>query len=80
MNQIIKLTAFLTLSVSLFLLSSCKRPSFINLTSTNISQNPSGIYTIQTEVDLQDRNILYDSIEILTFCPISKTSPPHRQN
>lgn len=67
MNQIIKLIAFLTLSVSLFLLSSCKRPSFINLTSTNISQNPSGIYTIQTEVDLQDRNILYDSIEVVLY-------------
>ena len=67
MNQIIKLIAFLTLSVSLFLLSSCKRPSFINLTSTNISQNPSGIYTIQTEVDLQDRKIFYDSIEVVLY-------------
>jgi hypothetical protein len=67
MNQIIKLIALLTLSVSLFLLSSCKRPSFINLTSTNISQNPSGIYTIQTEVDLQDRKIFYDSIEVVLY-------------
>ena len=67
MNQIIKLIAFLTLSASLFLLSSCKRPSFINLTSTNISQNPSGIYTIQTEVDLQDRKIFYDSIEVVLY-------------
>lgn len=67
MNQIIKLIAFLTLSVSLFLLSSCKRPSFINLTSTNISQNPSGIYTIQTEVDLQDRKIFSDSIEVFLY-------------
>lgn len=67
MNQIIKLIAFLTLSVSLFLLSSCNRASFINLTSTNISQNPSGIYTIQTEVDLQDRKIFYDSIEVFLY-------------
>ena len=64
MNQIIKLIAFLTLSVSLFLLSSCKRPSFINLTSTNISQNPSGIYTLQTEVDIQDRRVDRSSISV----------------
>ncbi|MDG1138015.1 MAG: IPT/TIG domain-containing protein [Opitutales bacterium] len=32
------------------------------MTSSNISQNPSGIYTLQTEVDLQDRKILPQSI------------------
>ena len=64
MNQIIKLTAFIILSVSLFFLSSCNRPSFINLTSSNLSQNPSGIYTLQTEVDLQDRKILSETVEI----------------
>jgi hypothetical protein len=59
-----KLIPFIGLSLSLFIFSSCKRPSFINLTSSNISQNPSGIYTLQTEVDLQDRKILSDSIEV----------------
>ena len=65
MNQITKLIVFTALSASLFLTLGCKRPSFINLTSTNISQNPSGIYTLQTEVDLQDRKIKSDSIEVL---------------
>lgn len=60
----IKLISFISLSLSLFILSSCKRPSFINLTSSNISQNPSGIYTLQTEVDLQDRKVLSESIQV----------------
>lgn len=45
-------------------LAGCKQPSFINLTSTNISQNPSGIYTLQTEVDIQDRLINRDSVKV----------------
>ena len=44
--------------LALFILAGCKQPSFINLTSTNISQNPSGIYTLQTEVDIQDRVLI----------------------
>ena len=64
MNIILKLLAFLTLSASLFIFTSCKRPSFINLTATNISQNPSGIYTLQTEIDIQDRKVQKDSIKV----------------
>ena len=46
---------FLSLTLAFF--ASCNQPSFINLTSKNISQNPSGIYTLQTELDIQDRKI-----------------------
>ena len=42
--------------------SSCRQPTFINLTSKNISQNPSGIYTLQTEVDIQDRKVDQNSV------------------
>ena len=48
-------------------LSSCRQPTFINLTSKNISQNPSGIYTLQTEVDIQDRRVDQNSIEVLAI-------------
>ena len=65
MNRISNSLASLIFFASLLLLSSCKSPSFINLTSTNISQNPSGIYTLQTEVDLQDRKVVADSVEVL---------------
>lgn len=65
MNIILKLVAFFTLSASLFIFSSCKRPSFINLTATNISQNPSGIYTLQTEIDIQDRKVAKESITVM---------------
>ena len=54
------------LSLTLAFLASCNRPSFINLTSTNISQNPSGIYTLQTELDIQDRKVDSDSVEVFT--------------
>jgi hypothetical protein len=65
MNRISNSLASLIFFASLLFLSSCKSPSFINLTSTNISQNPSGIYTLQTEVDLQDRKVVADSVEVL---------------
>ena len=52
------------LSLTLIFFASCNQPSFINLTSTNISQNPSGIYTLQTELDIQDRNVNQESIEV----------------
>lgn len=50
--------------LALVFFSSCNQPTFINLTSQNISQNPSGIYTLQTEVDVQDRKIVGNSIEV----------------
>ena len=53
---------FFTLIIAF--LTGCKQPSFINLTSTNISQNPSGIYTLQTEVDIQDRLINRDTVKV----------------
>jgi hypothetical protein len=52
------------LSLTIAFLASCKQPSFINLTSTNISQNPSGIYTLQTELDIQDRLINRESVKV----------------
>ena len=42
----------------------CSKPSFINLTSGNLNQNPSGIYTLQTEIDLQDRDVIEDSTRV----------------
>ncbi len=55
---------FLSLTLAFF--ASCNRPSFINLTSTNISQNPSGIYTLQTELEIQDRKVDPNSVEVFT--------------
>ena len=48
----------------MWLITGCKQPHFINLTSTNISQNPSGIYTLQTELDVQDRGISNETLEV----------------
>ena len=55
---------FLSLTLAFF--ASCNQPSFINLTSTNLSQNPSGIYTLQTELDIQDRKVNPESIKVFT--------------
>lgn len=64
MNQFkSRLSFILAISVITFLCS-CRPPTFINLTSKNLSQNPSGIYTLQTEVEIQDRKVLKDSIEV----------------
>ena len=64
MNQFkSRLSFILAISVVTFLCS-CRPPTFINLTSKNLSQNPSGIYTLQTEVEIQDRKVLKDSIEV----------------
>ena len=64
MKYIAKLIVFSCLSASLWFLSSCRQPNFINLTSKNISQNPSGIYTLQTEVEIQDRGIKTETVEV----------------
>ena len=64
MKYIAKLFFFSCLSASLWFLSSCRQPNFINLTSKNISQNPSGIYTLQTEVEIQDRGIKTETVEV----------------
>lgn len=65
MNQAkFRLTILLAI-LGLGFLSSCRQPTFINLTSKNISQNPSGIYTLQTEVDIQDRRVDINSIEVI---------------
>ena len=58
-----RLSIFLAI-LGLGLASSCRQPTFINLTSQNISQNPSGIYTLQTEVDIQDRKVDRNSISV----------------
>ena len=57
---------FFLLMLATAIFSGCKQPTFINLTSTNISQNPSGIYTLQTEVDIQDRNVNPETVEVFT--------------
>ena len=64
MKFLSKLLVFSALSVSLWLISGCQQPSFINLTSKNISQNPSGIYTLQTELEVQDRGVKIDTLEV----------------
>ena len=53
---------FLSLTLAFF--ASCNQPSFINLTSKNISQNPSGIYTLQTELDIQDRKVNPETVKV----------------
>ena len=64
MKFISKLFVFSALSASLWLLSSCRQPNFINLTAKNVSQNPSGIYTLQTELEIQDSGIKRDTVEV----------------
>jgi hypothetical protein len=64
MKFISKLLVFSTLSVSLWFISGCRQPHFINLTSKNISQNPSGIYTLQTELEVQDRGVKMETLEV----------------
>ena len=38
--------------------------TFVNLTAVNQSQNPSGIYTMQTEVDIQDKAVVNDTVQV----------------
>ncbi|MDA7756640.1 hypothetical protein N8920_01950 [Opitutales bacterium] len=64
MNQAKYRLTLLIAILGLGILSSCRQPTFINLTSKNISQNPSGIYTLQTEVDIQDRRIDPKTIKV----------------
>lgn len=64
MNTLSTLFKTILLSASLCFLASCNQPSFINLTSGNLSQNPSGIYTLQTELDIQDRKVNQDTIQV----------------
>jgi hypothetical protein len=64
MNQAKFRTTLLLAFLLLGMLSSCRQPTFINLTSKNISQNPSGIYTLQTEIDIQDRRVVKDTVEV----------------
>ena len=67
MNQAKFRPTILLAILGLGFLSSCRQPTFINLTSQNISQNPSGIYTLQTEVDIQDRKIDTNSISVVAI-------------
>lgn len=64
MKFVSKLITFSILSASLWLISGCRQPNFINLTSKNVSQNPSGIYTLQTELEIQDRGIKAKTVEV----------------
>jgi len=64
MKFLSKLLVFSTLSASLWFISGCRQPNFINLTSNNVSQNPSGIYTLQTELEIQDRGIKAETVEV----------------
>src|SRR5210317_2011943 len=64
MKFLSKLLVFSALSASLWFMSGCRQPNFINLTSKNVSQNPSGIYTLQTEVEIQDRGIKPETVEV----------------
>lgn len=64
MHQAKFILTFIITIIGLGFLSSCRQPTFINLTSQNINQNPSGIYTLQTEVAIQDRRVVKDSISV----------------
>ena len=64
MNKLNIIYKFFFLLLFSIIFTGCNQPTFINLTSTNISQNPSGIYTLQTEVDIQDRNVNPDTVEV----------------
>ena len=64
MNKLNNIYKFFFLLLSGIIFTGCNQPTFINLTSTNISQNPSGIYTLQTEVDIQDRNVNPDTVKV----------------
>ena len=64
MKFISKIIVFSTLSLSMWFISGCRQPNFINLTSKNVSQNPSGIYTLQTELEIQDRGIKVDTVSV----------------
>lgn len=55
--------AALGLLASAVLLGGCNA-SFINLTPVYQNQNPSGIYTLQTEVDLQDKSVAPKSVKV----------------
>jgi hypothetical protein len=61
--QRLSLKSFMV-ATALLWLAGCNKPSFINLTSGNLNQNPSGIYTLQTEIDLQDRNVVEGSLQV----------------
>lgn len=51
------------LLASAVLLGGCGA-TFVNLTAVNQNQNPSGIYTLQTEVDVQDKAVVKDTIQV----------------
>ena len=38
--------------------------TFVNLTAVNQTQNPFGIYTMQTEVDIQDKAVVDDTVKV----------------
>ena len=83
MNKLNIIYKFLFLLLFSIIFTGCKQPTFINLTSTNISQNPSGIYTLQTEVDIQDRNVNPDTVEVSAVVGgelISMVQDPINQN
>ena len=64
--MMMKLKAYLVpvaMLASAVLLGGCGA-TFVNLTAVNQNQNPSGIYTLQTEVDVQDKAVVKDTIQV----------------
>ena len=64
--MMMKLKAYLipvAMLASAVLLGGCGA-TFVNLTAVNQNQNPSGIYTLQTEVDIQDRAVVQDTVQL----------------
>lgn len=51
------------LLASAVLLGGCGA-TFVNLTAVNQNQNPSNIYTLQTEVDMQDKAVVQDTMKV----------------
>ena len=83
MKKLSTIHKHILLSLTLAFFASCNQPTFINLTSKNISQNPSGIYTLQTELDIQDRKVNPETIQVFAIVggdSISMVQDPINQN
>ena len=83
MKKLSTILKHILLSLTLAFFASCNQPTFINLTSKNISQNPSGIYTLQTELDIQDRKVNPETIQVFAIVggdSISMVQDPINQN
>lgn len=54
---------FAALLASVVLLGACGA-NFVNLTAVHQNQNPSSIYTLQTEIDIQDKAVVQETVNV----------------